>query len=638
MTRRFLTVAILPLLVFIAAYHIASVHNAKAQAEEPDVVDTEENAAKLLARVAKKQMDGSAPAADWPETIRKSGDAWIVDIDTQALPGGYPEQIIIETIAAGGHTGIAKRPSGTQPSPNSPIVFKSARIRLFHLPSGVPENFASDAVTKAFVDPKNPKPMVISDLGSINKLLACFPRVGSKLKSPDAGGWEACGEVIFVGVDSTEVKVKFDDKLSSWSEGAGDFDVETPETLRGFILSTETRDVKAKTETQTSDDGQLEAAANKKIDTDRRVFVGGENYKLRFELVKTGQWRLGDQRLREISRSEHTISLAADNGDLYRIHSDALYGRNKSKKWFLHGSGKWVQDEMWMWAPERASIAYSLLNKPAGYEVQLVRPAEWAAELATSGNKIQVRIVKAEKTIHQWDTHLGGAFVFSGSTLVYSNQLEAAPGCELIAWDLKNTKQLWATSLNAVPVGLTSQYRNQINLKIQDDEIIVYGDESSGQYIEKVDLETGKTILHKLGPDQNQRFSDRDALLESGSNSDKFTNTAKLRHACCEVGTRQDWLDAKSALVADLKIRFTGIDAKVTGAKADEHNKKFSKLMMEWNPIHASPNDLKTIAGAPTSETPTELNYNFDNGMDGSYWKFEIADDTITGIDYTPGD
>ena len=251
MTRRFLTVAILPLLVFIVAYPIAPVHNAEAQAEEPDVVDTEENAAKLLARVLKGQMDGaapaaewpenirksgnawiididtqglpsgaveqiiiettaagghtgnakrqsrsqrpvgsgephitdseknaakllasafkekmdgSAPAADWPETIRKSGNAWIVEIDTQSLPGGYPEQIIIETIAAGGHTGIAKRPSGTQQSVNSPMVFKSARIRLFHLPSGVPENFASDAVTKAFVDPTDPIPMAILDL------------------------------------------------------------------------------------------------------------------------------------------------------------------------------------------------------------------------------------------------------------------------------------------------------------------------------------------------------------------------------------------------------------------------------------------------------------------------------------------
>ncbi|MDB2686111.1 hypothetical protein N9Y42_02770 [Mariniblastus sp.] len=123
------------------------------------------------------------------------------------------------------------------PQANSPKVFKSAQIRLFHLPSGVPENFATDAATKAFIDPMDPKPIVISDQGSIDKLVACFPGVGSDLKSPAAGGWEACGEIVFTGVDSTEVTVKFNDDLSNWSDGAGDFDIETPEILRGLILS-----------------------------------------------------------------------------------------------------------------------------------------------------------------------------------------------------------------------------------------------------------------------------------------------------------------------------------------------------------------------------------------------------------------
>jgi len=119
----------------------------------------------------------------------------------------------------------------------SPMVFNLARIQLFHLPRDIPKNFAADAATKAFVDPTNPKPIVISDRGSIDKLVTCFPGVGLGLESPNAGGWEACGEVVFIGSDSTKVTVKFDDNFSSWSEGVGDFDIEAPETLRGIILS-----------------------------------------------------------------------------------------------------------------------------------------------------------------------------------------------------------------------------------------------------------------------------------------------------------------------------------------------------------------------------------------------------------------
>lgn len=68
---------------------------------------------------------------------------------------------------------------------------------------------------------------------TIDQLAVCFPGIDSKLESPNADG----GEVVFIGGDSTTVTVKSNDDLSSWSAGAGDFDIETPKTLRGFILS-----------------------------------------------------------------------------------------------------------------------------------------------------------------------------------------------------------------------------------------------------------------------------------------------------------------------------------------------------------------------------------------------------------------
>ena len=60
--------------------------------------------------------------------------------------------------------------------------------------------------------------------------------------------------------------------------------------------------------------------------------------------------------------------------------------------------------------------------------------------------------------------------------------------------------------------------------------------------------------------------------------------------------------------------------------------------MTEWNPILASPTDLKEIAGEPTSETTGELSYDFDNGYDGSYWKFKVRNETIVALEYIPGE
>ena len=168
------------------------------------------------------------------------------------------------------------------------------------------------------------------------------------------------------------------------------------------------------------------------------------------------------------------------------------------------------QDEQqvtWRFFPDYASILYYLENKPKGFEVQILRPAEWDR----GGRKMQVKILKEGKAIHKWDSHTEGAFVFVGSTVVYSDHHPNAPGCRLIAWDLKESKQLWATSLKAVPALDTSQYQNQINMTIEEGQITVFGNESYGQYIETVDLKSGKTTSHLLGTREGQRFVDKES-------------------------------------------------------------------------------------------------------------------------------
>ena len=60
-------------------------------------------------RREKSRIDGTEPPAAWPEDVRRAGRAWVVDIDTDKLPGGYPEQIVVEVTATGGHTRQPKR-------------------------------------------------------------------------------------------------------------------------------------------------------------------------------------------------------------------------------------------------------------------------------------------------------------------------------------------------------------------------------------------------------------------------------------------------------------------------------------------------------------------------------------------------
>ena len=159
-------------------------------------------------------------------------------------------------------------------------------------------------------------------------------------------------------------------------------------------------------------------------------------------------------------------------------------------------------DDDWTWSEDQTSIVHYFLKKPVGYEVRLIRLADWEA----GGNAIHVEVHEEGKKVYQWRTHIEGAFVFSNSTLVYSTHHPNASGCHLIAVDLNTGKQLWASSLDGIGPVNHSQYQNQINLRIHQGQITVLGNESFGQYIEMVDLKTGQTKSNKAGTGQNQRF------------------------------------------------------------------------------------------------------------------------------------
>ena len=68
-----------------------------------------EKAVRVLIRQYKTRIDGTRPPDSWPTKIRKVGDSWVVDIDTTKLPGGYPEQIVVDVFGTGGHSRRPKR-------------------------------------------------------------------------------------------------------------------------------------------------------------------------------------------------------------------------------------------------------------------------------------------------------------------------------------------------------------------------------------------------------------------------------------------------------------------------------------------------------------------------------------------------
>jgi hypothetical protein len=152
---------------------------------------------------------------------------------------------------------------------------------------------------------------------------------------------------------------------------------------------------------------------------------------------------------------------------------------------------KIADDTAWSWSAERASVGDSFLKFPNTYQVELIRKKNKYGE-------ITIRLVDDGKELYAWEGHYRSVFCLHGDVLVYADFLSSRTGCSVIAYDLKNKKQLWKTDLKGLGPIAHFRYSNSVTLEvINNDAVRVFGNESAGQYLEIVDLKTGKTVGHQ---------------------------------------------------------------------------------------------------------------------------------------------
>ena len=166
-------------------------------------------------------------------------------------------------------------------------------------------------------------------------------------------------------------------------------------------------------------------------------------------------------------------------------------------------SNKTLAQENWNWSDEKTSIVHYFLNGSNEYQIELVRGV-----MADSWD-MQVRISDGSQNLLKWDTHRFGAFVIKDEVIVYAKFSFVATGCELTAFDLKDQKQLWRVTLQGVGDVTHTEYVNRINMELRRDQIVVYGKETAGQYIEVRNLKNGELISNSVGPGKYMRFDDK---------------------------------------------------------------------------------------------------------------------------------
>jgi hypothetical protein len=154
---------------------------------------------------------------------------------------------------------------------------------------------------------------------------------------------------------------------------------------------------------------------------------------------------------------------------------------------------KELNENPWRWNDSDEGIFYSM-SQPATaeYQIELIRPPG-------GDDQLTIILIKKGKLAFSWQGHSRSVFTLEGKTLVYAQFQPSSPDCTLVAVDLNSGRELWRNDLQGVrkPVG-SSVYENRVLLYASDGLISVLGNESRGNYVEIVDMKTGKTLAHKV--------------------------------------------------------------------------------------------------------------------------------------------
>ena len=145
----------------------------------------------------------------------------------------------------------------------------------------------------------------------------------------------------------------------------------------------------------------------------------------------------------------------------------------------------------WSFDAAKSKLAHSLRNHQNIISLK-VRKRGWSDLLIT--------FVYRHAPVKEVKGHEETLFVVtSDGKLIYTTQHPISSGCGLTALELATGKELLTMNLKGLGPISHSKYRNRINIEYKyPHHLVIFGNESSGKYVEVVDLRSHTTILHTL--------------------------------------------------------------------------------------------------------------------------------------------
>lgn len=102
-----------------------------------------------------------------------------------------------------------------------------------------------------------------------------------------------------------------------------------------------------------------------------------------------------------------------------------------------------------------------------------------------------------------WRQPLEGIGADSAAILIHGNlayvaaYMRSATSARVFALNTASGEIVWETALEGIGSVGHSKYSNRVQIRIIDDQLVIFGDESSGKYIEILDSEDGRLIHNR---------------------------------------------------------------------------------------------------------------------------------------------
>jgi hypothetical protein len=150
-----------------------------------------------------------------------------------------------------------------------------------------------------------------------------------------------------------------------------------------------------------------------------------------------------------------------------------------------------AEETKWEWAPERAQLPWYLARHQGAYRVDVDGKPD-------AFGSVTIRFSKDDRPVFTLVAHHAMGFVVKDHVLYFTEYCRSATGCVLIAYDLANRKELWKAHLKGLGPINHFDYLNHVALELTGNAVKVLGHETAGDYVEFVDLRSGKTAGHKV--------------------------------------------------------------------------------------------------------------------------------------------